>query len=99
LQAFPLNFKEFPYVLIKDCKSLTVVNTQTNQARVVFKNSPYLVDVLRTSLFAFSNETPEPGELVFYNLECEKTSSQYQIFNSYLRKYKINLEDLAAVFK
>ena len=54
LQPFPnYSFTTFPYVLIKDSKSLNVINVRTMQSRVILKDSLYNWDVLRTSMADF----------------------------------------------
>jgi hypothetical protein len=54
LRPFPnYDYETFPYVLIKDSKSLTVVNVSTMQSRVIIKNSPYKWDVHRTYMMDF----------------------------------------------
>ena len=54
LKPFPnYNFYEFPYVLIKDSKSLNVINVRTMQSRVILRDSPYFQDIPLTSLMDF----------------------------------------------
>jgi hypothetical protein len=51
LRPFPqYNYSTFPYVLIKDSKSLSLVNVRTMQSRVIVKNSRFNWDVIRTSM-------------------------------------------------
>ena len=69
LRPFPnYSYKEFPYVMIKDSKSLNVINVRTMQSRVILKNSLYGWDVLRTCMMDFS-AIPGSENVTLYNLE------------------------------
>jgi hypothetical protein len=70
LLPFPgYNYQTFPYVLVKDSKSLSVINLRTMGLRVILKESQYGHDVLRTCLIDFSPVIGEGNKFTLYNLE------------------------------
>jgi hypothetical protein len=54
LSPFPnYSYESFPYVMIKDTKSLNVVNLRTKQSRVILKDTFYNWDIIRTCIMDF----------------------------------------------
>jgi len=103
LQPFPgYNYETFPYILVKDSKSLNVINVRSMQSRVIVKDSPYYHDVVRTSMMDFQKNPDDPKTVTLFNLEQfskrivpEKATS---ISTSTIRKLNINLENLDSCF-
>ena len=74
LQPFPnYNYQTFPYILVKDAKSLNVINVRTLQSRVIVRNSPCGWDILRTSVMDFMPIERGEGDqcVTLYNMEME----------------------------
>lgn len=100
LQPFPnYNYDNFPYVLIKDSKGLTVVNVRTKQSRVICKDSPFsFSSIERTSLLDFD----ATGEFL-YHVELESipvpNSKSRRENTSYIKKLKIDVARLDSCFK
>ncbi len=54
LRPFPdYSYESFPYVMIKDNESLSVVNVRTLKSKVILKDTYYNWDVIRTCLMDF----------------------------------------------
>ena len=54
LRPFPnYSYESFPYVMIKDSKSLNVINLRSMQSKVILRNSLYGWEPLRTALMDF----------------------------------------------
>jgi hypothetical protein len=102
LRPFPnYSYESFPYVMIKDTKSLNVVNVRTLQSRVIVKNSPYGWDVHRTCLMDFQTN-PGSDLLTIFNLELvsKPISGNTRIRDhiSSIKKYTINTGHLESCF-
>ena len=100
LRPFPnYSYETFPYIMIKDSKSLNVINVRTMQSRVVLRNTQYSWDVLRTHLMDFSTN-PASENLTLFNLELVSRQSDTKVreHTSTLKKFTINTEYLKNCF-
>jgi hypothetical protein len=99
---FNYNYETFPYVLIKDSKSLNVINVRTMQSRVIIKSSPFGWDVLRTHLMDFQMKSDNDSFVTLFNVELisrkvgENSRSVENI--STIKKFTINLVNLDSCF-
>ena len=103
LRPFPnYSYETFPYLMIKDSKSLNVINVRTMQSRVVLRNTQYSWDVLRTHLMDFSTN-PASENLTLFNLELvsilPNPNSRVREQVSTVKKFTINTEYLDNCFK
>ena len=106
LLPFPYyNYQTFPYILVKDSKSLNVINVRTMQSRVIVRNSPCGWDILRTSVMDFMEpDRPEGGgdiSVTLFNLELESRqipNSRVRDNTSSIKKFTINPENLDSCF-
>lgn len=105
MQPFPnYSYQTFPYILIKDTKSLNVINVRTMQSRVIVRNSPYNWDVLRTSVMDFQVNPPgdQNSSITLFNLELESKqlnpNSRVRENTSIIKKFTINAKNLDSCF-
>lgn len=103
LKPFPTyNYETFPYVLIKDSKSLNVINVRTMQSRVIIKSNPFGWDVLRTYLMDFQKKPDDESTVTLFNVELvskkvNETSRAIENIST-IKKFTINLENLDSCF-
>jgi hypothetical protein len=102
LRPFPrYNYKTFPYVIIKDSKSLNVINVRTMQSRVIVKNSNFSWDVIRTSMMDMQENTAT-GTVTLFNLELDSRlvneSTRVKEHTSTIKKFTIVPEYLDNCF-
>ena len=94
LRPFPnFDIKTNPYVLVKDTKSLNVINVSTYQQRVIVKNSPYKWDVNRTCMMDLVPSI-DGKTITVYNLEMDTKivpGNNVSDHNSAIKKYTITL--------
>ena len=103
MKPFPdYNYETFPYVLIKDSKSLNVINVRTMQSRVIIKSNPFGWDVLRTHLMDFMRKPDDSSSINLFNLELVSRkvndTSRATENVSTIKKFTINLENLDSCF-
>jgi hypothetical protein len=103
MKPFPdYNYETFPYVLIKDSKSLNVINVRTMQSRVIIKNSPYDFGLTQPHLIDFKRKPDDNSSINLYNLELvsrkENDTSRATENVSTIKKFTINLEYLNYCF-
>jgi hypothetical protein len=94
LRPFPqYNYTTFPYVLIKDSKSLNVINVRSMQSRVIVKNSRFNWDVIRTSMMDLQ-DNPAAESVTLYNLELDSRlvneSTRVREHTSTIKKFTIH---------
>lgn len=101
LRPFPnYSYESFPYVMIKDTKSLNVVNVRTLQSRVILKDTYYNWDVIRTCVMDFY-ANPGSDLVTLFNLELVSSqipNSRVKEHTSSIKKYTINTGHLESCF-
>lgn len=101
LRPFPnYSYESFPYVMIKDTKSLNVVNVRTLQSRVILKDTYYNWDVIRTCVMDFY-ANPGSDLVTLFNLELvssQMPNSRVREHTSSIKKYTINTGHLESCF-
>ena len=103
LRPFPrYNYKTFPYVIIKDSKSLNVINVRTMQSRVILKDSPFSWDADCTYAMELQRDPRDEKCIIVYNLELENIpsseNSSVKDRVSTIKKFSINLDLLDSCF-
>jgi hypothetical protein len=97
IEPFPnFNMQTCPYVLIRDSKSLNVVNVRTLQLRVILRDCP-LEWIMHQGLMDITANASSPQKLTLYNIEIHRNLKKD--YHSNIKKYTINTEYLDLCFK
>ena len=87
--------------MVKDSRSLNVINVRTMQSRVIVKTSNFNWDVIRTSMMDME-ENRSTGNVTLYNLELESKlvneSTRVKEHTSTIKKFTINPQYLDNCF-
>jgi hypothetical protein len=97
IEPFPnFNMQICPYVLIRDDRSLNVVNVRTLQLRVILRDCP-LEWIMYQGLMDITANASSPQKLTLYNIEIHR--NEQKDYHSNIKKYTINTEYLDLCFK
>ncbi len=97
IEPFPnFNMQTCPYVLIRDNRSLNIVNVRTLQLRVILRDCP-LEWFTQQGLMDITANASSPQKLTLYNIEIHR--NEQKDYHSNIKKYTINTEYLDLCFK